>query len=268
MPGCPAQWLLLTFRDATCKQELERATLASVRSDAARAHTEAQLARVAAQQAGIPRELTVPMTRVRRAARWLARAASNPDGQDPRRMALLARILEARTDDLERQLVCMTDAAALEAGTLHLDHERVNLVPLVNRVVARARARWTAHRLKVSAPQGLTAMCDPRRVEAMLDELIRRAVRRNPRGCWIDVDLKRPLAGMARIEVRDYGRRPSTPERENLLHRSMTDRGWFVVKRVAQQHRGTLSVEFPGEGGVRVALTLPTHRGRTPHHDL
>ena len=264
VPGHPADWLLLTFRDAQCRQDLEQATLALARSETANRKLEANLARSSVFVGLSVRELEVPLARVRRASRRLARLAASNTHSNPERIALLARVLDARTDELERQMALLSDISAIQAGGLELNTERVNLVPLVSRIVGKARAGSRAHRFNFSAPQGLTAMCDADRVGAIIEDLVRRAVRRNPRGCWIDIDLRRPLAGMACIEVRDYGRGLSPSEREHWLGSGCADRAWLVAQHVIERHRGTLAVDFPREGGVRVRLALPTHRGRVP----
>jgi K+-sensing histidine kinase KdpD len=154
------------------------------------------------------------------------------------------------------------DVASIHAGTFTVASERVNLVPLVTRIIADARTRSTCHRLHLAAPQGLSVACDPRRVEQVLQILIDQTVARNPRGCWIDVDLRRPLVGRASIEVRDYGRRLSEGERECLPDGATPDRQWYLCKYIVEQHGGSLSIEFPQEGGMRVKICLPTNGGR------
>ena len=112
------------------------------------------------------------------------------------------------------------------------------------------------------APQGLTALVDAARIQQVLHDLIDRAIRRNPRGCWIDVDVRRPLTASARIEVRDYGRTLSAREREQLTSPSEEDRGWCLDRFIVEQHGGSLSLEWPSDGGVRVVVSLPTNRTR------
>src|SRR5207302_2020906 len=121
---------------------------------------------------------------------------------------------------------------------------------------------WNLHHVQLGGPQGLTASGDAARIEQVVNELIDRAVRRNPHGCWIDVDLRRPLAGVARIEIRDYGRRLTDRERSALRNSAKPDRGWYVARHIVESHGGTLVAEFPEEGGARVIVTLPTNGGR------
>jgi signal transduction histidine kinase len=92
--------------------------------------------------------------------------------------------------------------------------------------------------------------------------LLELAITRNPRGCWIDVELRRPLAGLARIEVRDVGRPISEQLRQRLTDPSLADQGLTLSRSIVELHGGTLAVEFPAEGGVRVVVRLPTQRGR------
>jgi K+-sensing histidine kinase KdpD len=137
-------------------------------------------------------------------------------------------------------------------------------VPLVGRVVAQMRARGTPCKLNVALPQGLTALVDPFRIEQVLRTLLEGAMRRNPRGCWVDLDLRRPLAGQARMEIRDIGRPVTDAVRQRLQDVSSADRGLALSRLLVEQHGGTLNVEFPADGGVWVIVTLPTQHGRVP----
>jgi two-component system CheB/CheR fusion protein len=262
VPGSQPHLILLTFRDASGERRIEMRALEAAHAASARFEVETKLRRCEQLWRESTSDLAEPVVRARRAAARLARLATAPEETSPHRLALLAQVVEGRADDIQRSFEQVADIAAIETGKFELDYERVNLVPLISRVVTAARARTSTHQLNYAAPQGLTAQCDPRRIEALVTDLIERAIRRNPRGCWIDVDLRRPLAGVARIEVRDYGRPISPRERERLSHSSSGDRGWFVNRYIVDQHGGTLETEFPREGGLRVIVSLTTHRAR------
>ena len=261
-PGSPRGALLLAFRDATCEKELELQELETARAEAARLETETRLRRCEELLRDNSRELAAPVARARRAAARLVRLTEADSSVPHRRLALLAQVVQYRTDDLEHVLEQLSDMTDIHTGTFELKPERVNLVPLLSRLAVATRTRGESHRLKFAAPQGLTAHCDAPRIEAVVRDLIERAIRRNPRGCWIDLDLRRPLAGTAQIEVRDYGRPMSARERERYVNPAKEDRGWFVDRHIVEQHGGKLTLELPPEGGVRVILSLPTHRAR------
>lgn len=258
-PGSPRGALLLAFRDATCEKKLELQALETAHAEAARLETETRLRRCEELLRDNRRVLAAPVARARRSAARLVRLTEPEARTPPHQVALLAQVVQYRTDDLEQVLEQLSDVTDIRTGVFELKPERVNLVPLLSRIVAAARGRTEAHRLKLAAPQGLTAHCDAARIAAVVRDLIQRAIRRNPRGCWIDVDLRRPLAGTAEIEVRDYGRPMSLRERERYVH-GTDDRGWFVNRHVVEQHGGKLALELPPEGGVRVIISLPTHR--------
>jgi PAS domain S-box-containing protein len=208
------------------------------------------------------RAVATPASRLHRAAKRLARLLCGGGADQPERVARLAQVVATRAQDLQLTLAQIDTTASIASGAFELRAARVNLVPPVNKLVADARAQSPMHRLKCGAPQGLTARCDADRIVAVLADVIRRAVRRNPRGCWIDVDLRRPLAGLAYLEVRDYGRPLSPRERAALLGANAADRGWFINRHIVERHGGTLTLEFPAEGGMRVGLSLPTRGGR------
>ncbi len=252
--------ILLMFRAANPATSAESEALEAAPAESARAETEAKLHTSRDVLNDSIRELDTAFARARIAAARLARLAKHEATTRPQRVALMARVVELRTEHVRRALQQITDSAACQTASFQLDAERVNLVPLINATVTAARARSSAHQIRFAAPQGLTALVDGQRLAQVVQDLILQAIRRNPRGCWIDVDLRRPLAGLARIEVRDYGRHLSARERDRLPDEPRPDRTWFVIKHVVAQHHGNLSIESLVEGGLRVTLTLPTHR--------
>ena len=262
VPGSQTRYILLTFRDDHCQQRLAQQALAATRAESARRQADARLHRFTTLVGDSNAELQDFAATARRTTTRLARLAA---ADRPSRLARLAQVADCRIARLQRALEVASETAAIQAGAFELDNERINLVPLVTKVVAAVRASAPAHKVHLSAPQGLTAQVDPRRFERVLQDVIERAIRRNPRGSWVDVDLTRPLAGAARLEVRDYGRPLSTRERERLVNQAATDRAWWLNCFVVEQHGGMVSLGWPAEGGMRVIISLPTHRSRNSH---
>jgi signal transduction histidine kinase len=212
-------------------------------------------------------ELAEPVARLERSAARLARLAGQAD-QTPvpadleRHLQRLARVVAARAQVVRRTMEHLQDATGIQTDSLELGAERVNLVPLIARVVASAKARSSAHKFNVALPQGLTALVDPVRMVHVVEALLGQAMHRNPRGCYIDVDLRRPLVGLAQLEVRDYGRAVSAEDQRRLLETNGPSFGLSVSRWIVEQQGGTLTLEAPPERGLRAIVTLPTQRGR------
>jgi signal transduction histidine kinase len=111
----------------------------------------------------------------------------------------------------------------------------------------------------------LIAEIDPLRFEQVLTNLVGNAIKFSPPGEPISVLLEERPAEL-RLIVSDRG--PGVPEdvRDHLFERffqANPDRsgmglGLFITKEIVDQHRGSISVEFPESGGTRFTVSLPT----------
>ncbi|HEV7663678.1 MAG TPA: PAS domain S-box protein, partial [Chloroflexota bacterium] len=255
-PAAGAQYVMGMVRDASDRRRPGGHMFEIGRAAAARTAIEQKLQTQQRLVEDGAADLQRQLNALQRSTRRLEGRASST------RAALVAAVVRARTARVKRLLDEVTACLAIEAGNLTFAQERVNLVPLVSRVVSAIRAAKTPCKINVALPQGLTVLADQDRLEDVVRVLLERAMRRNPRGCWIDVELRRPLAGMARLEVRDVGRPVSERLRRQLLAGNAVDRGMRLSRYTVAQHGGTLDVEFPADGGVQVVVTLPTQGGR------
>ena len=191
-----------------------------------------------------------------------ARLSRNADPQHGERLDLQARVIERRAERLLHSLDVFDTRARLQSGELQPHLERVNLVPLVGRIVADTRARGLPHKLHLAMPQGLTALVDRRLIECALSMVVEQAIARSPRGTWIDIELRRPLTGLARFEVRVFG--PPLPEAERHRMRELpqVEPNLALGRTVIERHRGSLVIEFPAEGGAAIVVSLPTNSAR------
>jgi two-component system sensor kinase FixL len=253
------RYVMAMLRDATDRKRAELQSLEITRERTARAEAESALEQRGELLTSGLSELSRPIARLSRSAARLARGA---EALEPRRVAALAEVIQRRARLAQQTMQQLVDATAMRTDSIELQARRVNLVPIVTRVGASVRARSAAHKFKIGVPQGLTVQADAERIEQVLESLIEQAMRRNPRGCWIDIDLRRPLVGLARLEVRDYGRPVSEAEQRQLLESNGSHHGLAVSRWIVEQHGGTLTLEAPDEGGLRAIVTLPTQHGR------
>jgi two-component system sensor kinase FixL len=263
-PSAPGtRYVMAMLRDAADRRRAEIQALESARAAAARTEAEVTVREVSALLSDGITNLSRPIAKLQRSAGRLARTLETADPSTTGRAAKRAHALELRAEAARRAADQLVDCAAIQTGSLQMTLDRVNLVPLLIRVVAAARLRAPSHRLTLAVPQGLTAMVDPLRIERVLTELIDQAMRRSPRGCWIDIDLRRPLAGQARLEVRDYGRPIADEARALLLDRRGPEPALHVCRAIVEAHSGSLTAEHPADSGLRLIATLPAQRGRS-----
>jgi signal transduction histidine kinase len=121
-------------------------------------------------------------------------------------------------------------------------------------------------------PEGLSVCAVPRAVGGILDALLDNAVKfsaeRASPGARVEVTA-RHAGRMVSIAVRDYG--PGLEESE--LDRA-TDRFWrspaqqnvsgsglglAIVRNIVDRSRGTLRLDLPDGGGLRISIELPSH---------
>jgi signal transduction histidine kinase len=107
-------------------------------------------------------------------------------------------------------------------------------------------------------------------LEAMVENLVRNAVRFSPRGSRVElqVDIQGESIGLL---VRDHGNGIAPEHLESVfdwffqspgltLQGSGTGLGLAIVKRVAEHHRGTISLRNHPQGGCEFRILLPQWR--------
>jgi signal transduction histidine kinase len=112
-------------------------------------------------------------------------------------------------------------------------------------------------------------------LEAMLENLLRNAVRFSPRGSRVVVRVQ-VRGGWVLLNVRDHGSGIAAEYLESVfdwffqapgstLPPSGTGFGLAIARRVAEHHRGSISLRNHPEGGCEFVITLPRwYRGDLP----
>jgi signal transduction histidine kinase len=257
--------LLLALSDQ-CAQSLRRALL----------YEAERIAREQAQEATRIRdeflsvashELRTPLTSLQARAQ-LAIRRINRDG-----VANVAQVTTA-FDEIRRQterlgalITQLLDVSRLQAGRLTLTRGRLDLVALVSEVIASLPEN-AEHSVELRAPAHLLAEADGLRLEQVLTNILDNAVKYSPNGGRIEVGVRAlgPLA--AEIAVRDHGlgippeRRAAIFERYYRAHtdsyQSGLGLGLYISRQIVELHGGTITAEFPDDGGARFVIVLPT----------
>ena len=218
-------------------------------------------------------ELKTPLTTMLGFAQMLLRYLT-PDGQADQRIVQRAlQAIEQQSERLSRLVTRLLDIARIEGGRLMMEPIVTDLVPLVEGVVDTMQATTAQHRLVVRTPTRLAALVDPLRIEQVLTNLIDNAIKFSPQGEPIDVELSVNSIGMVRLTVTDRG--PGIPPegRQRIFDRFYQARsgdlasgmglGLYICRQIVEQHGGSISAEFPEEGGTRFVVTLPISAARS-----
>jgi signal transduction histidine kinase len=112
----------------------------------------------------------------------------------------------------------------------------------------------------------VTAMAPPRSVEMMLDALLDNALKFTAEGTGIAVDVS-VVDDRVRVAVRDHGPglQPEELERatdrfwRSSVHQNVTGSGLglSIVRRLAERAGGSVQLDLPNGGGLRVTVELP-----------
>jgi signal transduction histidine kinase len=203
----------------------------------------------------------------------------------PDRVQKILRSVRHQVDRIDHMVGDLMEASRLEASRLELDTREVDAVEVVKEAVERYRITTRIHRFRVRLPdEPLALRCDPQRLEQVLDNLLRNAIKYSPRGGLIDVALDHG-ADDAVLSVSDEGIGVPLEERERIFEpfsRGANARatapglglGLAVAKRIVEAHGGRLSVQGRPGGGSTFVVQIPlapllpsvvTQDGAQPH---
>ncbi len=219
--------------------------------------------------AGVSHELRTPVATVRAA---LESALNGQAGALP---AGLRHDLEVVSNEVLRLQRLIDDLFALsqvDADGLRIECQAVEVVPVVERMVdALAPLAWASSRVEVVAelPPDLPPACaDEARLEQILANLLRNAIRHTPPG-GIVAAAARTEPGVVVLEVRDTGEGIAAADLPHIWERFYRgekrpgDRpgaglGLALVKELTEAMGGSVAVESVVGQGSRFSVSLPS----------
>ena len=216
-------------------------------------------------------ELRNPLAVLGLQAQMCLRQFERKGALEPERAVKGLQAINTQTDKLARLIEQLLDISRLDSGKLVIDRQPTDLAALVEHVVATSRALSGGRtiRLKVHAASSLACEVDALRIEQVLMNLIDNAVKYSPETSPIEVALREVGPDGMELCVRDYGPGIEPSKRARIFERffqahdtASSSRtglglGLYLCRTIVELHGGTISAEFPADGGTRFVLQLP-----------
>src|SRR6266849_180286 len=165
----------------------------------------------------------------------------------------------------------LLDVTRLQAGRLELHSEPIDLVALVQRIVARFRVTTEQHQIAVNAtPEHIVILADPRRIEQVLSNLMNNAIKYSPGGGDIDISVREDQKDKAALlSVRDHGIGIPAHQQNRVFSRFMradnahahhiggTGLGLYLCRELVERHGGRIWFESVEGLGSTFFISLP-----------
>ena len=232
-----------------------------------------ELERLRAEFLGmVSHELRAPLAAIKgSAAAVLGAAPALPRAE----MAQFFRIIDAQADHMQGLIGNLLDAGRIEAGTLSVDPEPLEVAELVDRARNTFLSGGARHTVRIDlSPELPGVMADRERIVQVLNNLLSNAARHSPESSPIRVEASRDGVHVA-VSVSDQGR-GVPPEMLTQLFRKhvalaggeaeggigATGLGLAICKGLVEAHGGRIRAESAGLGqGARFTFTLPVAEG-------
>jgi len=222
-------------------------------------------------------ELRTPITAIRGFVKTLLR---NRDRLSEEQIANFMEIIDRQSGRLARLVEDLLFVSRIEAGTIRLQMEEVDLATLMKEAV-EALGQEGRSRVRLSVrPEGARVVIDPQRVEQVVRNLAENALKFSASESTVEVAAS-VNDGTVEMAVTDHGvgiapeDLPQVFDRFHQVGEVFTREaegaglGLYITKRLAEAMNGTVSVtSTPGEGST-FRVTVPTmtieHNGGDEH---
>lgn len=174
--------------------------------------------------------------------------------------------MEGAARRMDRLLGDLLDTAQIGAGRFVVHPARMDLVSLVQEIVAQQQATTARHRLTIEAPERLEGVWDRERLGQLLANLLSNAIKYSPGGGEVRVTVQE-RAGEVVVQVADQGIgiAPSAAARlfspftrlDQTSEVGGTGLGLYICRAIARAHGGRIWVESTVERGSTFSVALP-----------
>jgi signal transduction histidine kinase len=214
-------------------------------------------------------ELNTPLAGLRASVQLMASRVDRREPLPPDQLHEDLQVIEYQAERLARTVALMLDSVRVRSGNLRLHCTVIDLVPLIERRLALARAATGRQLFMRTEARSLFARVDPQRLEHLIGYLLENAIKYSPANTSITFVLTAET-DCARLAVEDGGVGIPAAQRESVFKPfyqvqpgTISDGmlglglGLFVARQIVQLHGGTIALETPSEGGTRVVVRLP-----------
>lgn len=212
-------------------------------------------------------ELRTPLTSLLGYSQILQKSIQRDGMVDPKRLEQVMGILSQQSDKLAHLINQLLDVSRIQTGRLVLDKATVDLAQLVRGVATNMLPRTKEHGICISAPEKLELIADTLRLEQVLTNLLDNAMKFSPDGGLIELVVSEPDSTLVQMAVTDHGVGVPPEHREGIFdqfyqaHRhgefGGMGLGLFISRQIVELHGGTITAEFPEDGGTRFVVALP-----------
>ena len=220
----------------------------------------------------VSHELRTPLAAIKGSAATVLDASPAPDMAE---ILQFFRVIEEQSDHMRRLVSDLLDAGRIEAGTLSVTPEPVELADLVDQARNTFLSGGGRHALLIDLPSDLPrVLADRRRIVQVLNNLFSNAARSSPQMLPIRISAAQDGVYLA-ISVSDEGRGIAPEQLPHLFrkHARVGDSeggitgsglGLSICKGLVEAHGGRIRAESGGTGlGTRFTFTIPVAEERS-----
>jgi signal transduction histidine kinase len=212
----------------------------------------------------VSHEVRTPLTSIRGYLELL------DDEQLSDEQRLYTEIIGRNSARLLRLINDLLFIAQIEGGHLTVEHDEIDLAPIVADALAAAAPAATAAEIGVTVDAGETLLLvgDAGRLAQLIDNLLSNAIKFTPAGGTVGVRAGR-TAEQVWVEVRDNGIGIDDADQERLFNKFFrtsaatessiqgTGLGLAISKAIVHAHGGTIAVESRAGAGSTFRIELP-----------
>lgn len=213
-------------------------------------------------------DLRTPVTAIKGYTQLLERRLANGQAT-PELVANFVGVLRGQSEYLVGLLNLLLDYSRLEAGRFELEPKRIDLVTLVNDVVASVQAMSDGYQVAIHTPPVIEGDWDAVRLEQVFHNLLTNAAKYSPAHGLIDVTIEVDEQS-ATVRVADQGVGLAKSELDQVFKRFYrvegtrrlegTGLGLYICQRIITAHGGRIWAESSGPGqGSEFCFTVPRY---------